>query len=90
MLVLSFGLVVMNHAGKDIADMADYFRSVDNTHPVHYEGVTWCREFDYITDIESRMYVKKPADIEEYSPTILKNLIFHVNTCTQWVILVVD
>ena len=27
--------------------------------------VTWCREFDYITDIESRMYAK-PADIEEY------------------------
>ncbi|MFR3849709.1 MAG: glycoside hydrolase family 2 TIM barrel-domain containing protein [Streptococcus salivarius] len=54
-----------SYAGKDIADMADYFRSVDNTRPVHYEGVTWCREFDYITDIESRMYAK-PADIEEY------------------------
>ena len=35
-----------SYAGKDIADMADYFRSVDNTRPVHYEGVTWCREFD--------------------------------------------
>ena len=48
--------------------MADYFRSVDNTRPVHYEGVAWCREFDYITDIESRMYAK-PADIEEYLTT---------------------
>ena len=57
-----------SYAGKDIADMADYFRSVDNTRPVHYEGVAWCREFDYITDIESRMYAK-PADIEEYLTT---------------------
>lgn len=54
-----------SYAGDDIAKMADYFRDVDGTRPVHYEGVTWCREFDYITDIESRMYAK-PDEIEEY------------------------
>lgn len=78
-----------SYAGKDIADMADYFRSVDNTRPVHYEGVTWCREFDYITDIEV-VCMRNQLILKNTSLTILKNLIFHVNTCTQWVTLVVD
>ncbi|MDZ5035452.1 glycoside hydrolase family 2 TIM barrel-domain containing protein, partial [Clostridium perfringens] len=37
----------------------------DDTRLVHYEGVFWNREFDEISDIESRMYAK-PSDIEEY------------------------
>ncbi|MDD5900125.1 MAG: glycoside hydrolase family 2 TIM barrel-domain containing protein [Lachnospiraceae bacterium] len=51
--------------GDDIAAMADYFHAVDTRRLVHYEGVTWNRKYDAITDMESRMYAK-PAEIEDY------------------------
>lgn len=54
-----------SYAGTGIEAMADYFREVDKTRIVHYEGVFWNREFDHISDMESRMYAK-PAEIEEY------------------------
>lgn len=54
-----------SYCGDDIAEMADYFHSVDQTRLVHYEGVVWNRKYDYITDMESRMYAK-PHEIEEY------------------------
>ena len=54
-----------SYAGDDIAAMADYFHKVDKTRLVHYEGVTWNRKYDYITDMESRMYAK-PVEIEAY------------------------
>jgi len=53
------------YCGDDIAAMAEYFHTADKRRLVHYEGVTWCREYDHITDMESRMYAK-PADIEAY------------------------
>ncbi len=54
-----------SYCGDDIAAMAEYFHSVDKRRLVHYEGVTWNRAYDHITDMESRMYAK-PADIEEF------------------------
>jgi len=54
-----------SNCGDDIAAMAEYFHRVDKGRLVHYEGVVHCRKYDYITDMESRMYAK-PADIEEY------------------------
>ncbi|MBQ8435713.1 MAG: DUF4981 domain-containing protein [Oscillospiraceae bacterium] len=54
-----------SYCGDDIAAMAQYFHDVDSTRLVHYEGVVWNRKYDYITDMESRMYAK-PCDIEEY------------------------
>mgnify|MGYP003302198563 CR=1 FL=1 len=54
-----------SYAGTCIEAMADYFREADDTRIVHYEGVFWNREFDHISDMESRMYAK-PADIVEY------------------------
>lgn len=54
-----------SYCGDDIAAMAEYFHEVDPTRLVHYEGVTWNRKYDDITDMESRMYAK-PSDIEEY------------------------
>ncbi len=51
--------------GENIAAMAEYFHRVDKRRLVHYEGVNWNRKYDYITDMESRMYAK-PADIEAY------------------------
>ena len=54
-----------SYAGTCIEAMADYFREKDSTRIVHYEGVFWNREFNHISDMESRMYAK-PAEIVEY------------------------
>ncbi|KRM01335.1 DUF4981 domain-containing protein [Limosilactobacillus gastricus] len=54
-----------SYAGDDIAAMSKFFHEQDPSRLVHYEGVTWNREYDQITDIESRMYAK-PAEIEAY------------------------
>ncbi|MBE6847873.1 MAG: DUF4981 domain-containing protein [Ruminococcus sp.] len=51
--------------GDDIAAMAAYFHEADPTRLVHYEGLFWRREYDHITDMESRMYAK-PHDITAY------------------------
>ena len=56
-----------SYCGEDIAAMSEYFRSVDPTRLVHYEGVTRVpnHQYDFITDMESRMYAK-PQEVEEY------------------------
>lgn len=54
-----------SYAGTCIEAMSDYFHAKDDTRLVHYEGVFWNREFDHISDMESRMYAK-PEEIEEY------------------------
>lgn len=53
-----------SYCGDDIAAMAEFFHNVDKR-PVHYEGVIHNRKYDYITDIESRMY-EKPQHIAAY------------------------
>ena len=65
------------------AAMGDYLRHKDPTRVVHYEGVTWNREFDYITDIESRMYANHMRS-KNILQTSLRNHISHVNTCMLW------
>ncbi len=54
-----------SYCGENIAAMAEYFHTVDKRRLVHYEGVTWNRKYDAITDMESRMYCK-PVDIAAY------------------------
>lgn len=54
-----------SYCGDNIAAMAEYFHKTDSRRLVHYEGVVWNRKYDFITDMESRMYAK-PADIEAY------------------------
>lgn len=54
-----------SYAGENILAMTKYFHENDDTRIVHYEGVFWNRDFNEISDIESRMYAK-PVDIEEY------------------------
>lgn len=54
-----------SYAGDVIAKMADFLRDSDGTRLVHYEGVFWCRDYDRISDMESRMYAK-PFEIEDY------------------------
>ena len=65
--------------GSNIVAMADYFRSVDPSRLVHYEGVYWPRgvangkpssphwrpEYETVSDMETRMYAT-PAEIREY------------------------
>ncbi len=51
--------------GDNIAEMAAYFHNTDPTRLVHYEGVFWRREYDHITDMESRMYAK-PDEVIAY------------------------
>ena len=54
-----------SYAGEDILAMAEFFRRKDPSRVVHYEGVFHCREFDEISDVESRMYAT-PGEIREY------------------------
>lgn len=54
-----------SYAGEDIQAMSEYFHERDRSRLVHYEGVFWNREYDHISDMESRMYAK-PSEIEEY------------------------
>ena len=54
-----------SYAGEDILKMSQFFHEHDSSRLVHYEGVFWNREFDRISDMETRMYAK-PAEIEEY------------------------
>ena len=54
-----------SYAGEDILAMAEFFRNADPSRLVHYEGVFNCREFDRISDVESRMYAA-PWEIREY------------------------
>lgn len=54
-----------SYAGEDILAMTDFFHKIDSSRLVHYEGVFWNRDYDQISDMESRMYAK-PADIIDY------------------------
>ncbi|MDE6590158.1 MAG: beta-galactosidase, partial [Oscillospiraceae bacterium] len=54
-----------SYAGMCIEAMAGFFRAADPSRVVHYEGVSNCRAFDRISDVESRMYAP-PQAIREY------------------------
>ncbi|CRK82251.1 beta-galactosidase [Neobacillus massiliamazoniensis] len=54
-----------SYAGEVILNVSKYFKSVDSSRLVHYEGVFHNREYNDTSDMESRMYAK-PADIEKY------------------------
>ena len=54
-----------SYAGEDILAMANYFRQQDSSRLVHYEGVFHNRDFDAISDVESRMYAP-PQDVRAY------------------------
>ena len=51
--------------GRDIYEMSEYFRRVDPTRLVHYEGIFWDRSYPATSDMESQMYTKA-ADIETF------------------------
>lgn len=54
-----------SYGGKVLYEMSEYFREVDPSRLVHYEGVFWDRTYNDTSDMESRMYAK-PSEIETY------------------------
>jgi len=54
-----------SYAGEVILNVSKYFKKVDSSRLVHYEGVFHNRDYNETSDMESRMYAK-PADIEKY------------------------
>ncbi|MFL6560952.1 MAG: glycoside hydrolase family 2 TIM barrel-domain containing protein, partial [Bacillus sp. (in: firmicutes)] len=54
-----------SYAGEVILNVSKYFKQVDSSRLVHYEGVFHARDYNDTSDMESRMYAK-PADIENY------------------------
>lgn len=54
-----------SYAGECIRAMSQYFRQTDPSRLVHYEGVFWNREFNDISDVESRMYAP-PKEVRKY------------------------
>lgn len=54
-----------SYAGTCIRAMSRYFHEKDPSRLVHYEGVFWNREFNDISDVESRMYAP-PQEVREY------------------------
>lgn len=54
-----------SYAGEDILAMSNLLHRLDDSRLVHYEGCFWNREYEQISDMESRMYAK-PHEIEDY------------------------
>ncbi|NRD76781.1 DUF4981 domain-containing protein [Bacillus sp. BRMEA1] len=54
-----------SYAGEVILNVSRYFKAVDPSRLVHYEGVFHNRTYNETSDVESRMYAK-PAEIEKY------------------------
>ncbi|XJZ26756.1 glycoside hydrolase family 2 TIM barrel-domain containing protein [Bacillota bacterium Lsc_1132] len=54
-----------SYAGEVILNVSKYFKKVDPSRLVHYEGVFHNRDYNETSDMESRMYAK-PHEIEKY------------------------
>jgi len=54
-----------SHVGSVIQKMCEYFHEQDASRLVHYEAVFYDRSYDFITDVESRMY-PTPEQVREY------------------------
>lgn len=63
--VLVWSLGNESYGGEVFRSMYRRAHELDPVRPVHYEGITWNREYDDVTDIESRMYAH-PDAIEDY------------------------
>lgn len=63
--VLIWSLGNESFGGEVFRSMYRRAHELNPARPVHYEGVTWDREFDDVSDIESRMYAL-PDAIEGY------------------------
>lgn len=57
-----------SYGGRNLHEIARFFKERDPSRLVHYEGIFHDRRYPGTSDMESRMYAK-PADIEEYLKT---------------------
>src|SRR5690606_27579694 len=64
--ILLWSLGNESFGGDNFIQMHDYFRSVDPTRLVHYEGVFHWRESEAASDIESQMYTR-PQHLEQFA-----------------------
>lgn len=62
--VVMWSLGNESHGGKVIHSMYEFLKQLDDTRPIHYEGVSLDRRY-YLSDVESRMYFQV-ARIKEY------------------------
>lgn len=54
--------------GKNLYEISEYFRKMDTTRLVHYEGIYADRRYNNTSDVESQMYTPA-ADIEHFLKT---------------------
>lgn len=54
--ILIWSLGNESFGGVNFQEEANYFRSLDDSRPVHYEGVAWDDRYPDTSDIHSRMY----------------------------------
>lgn len=62
--VVMWSLGNESHGGKVIHSMYEHLKNLDDTRPIHYEGVSLDRRYD-VSDVESRMYFSV-EHIKEY------------------------
>lgn len=56
--IIAWSLGNESYGGKILFEASEYFRKVDSSRFVHYEGITWDRRYNDSSDIESRMYTR--------------------------------
>lgn len=64
--VIIWSLGNESYGGENFIKMHDFFRRVDPTRIVHYEGIVHHRKYEAASDIESQMY-SSPRDLEAYA-----------------------
>ena len=67
--VIIWSLGNESFGGENFIKMHDFFRAVDPTRIVHYEGVIHYRKYEAASDIESWMYAN-PRELEAYALNI--------------------
>lgn len=63
--VIMWSLGNESYGGSTLNKMYKYFKAVDKSRFVHYEGVFWDRSFPKLSDIESQMYITSEL-VEEW------------------------
>lgn len=63
--VIMWSLGNESYGGKTLYEMHNYFKDVDKSRLVHYEGVWWDRTYPETSDVETQMYARSEV-IEEY------------------------
>ncbi|MCR5591713.1 MAG: DUF4981 domain-containing protein [Lachnospiraceae bacterium] len=63
--ILIWSLGNESYGGKNLFEMHEFLHSLDDTRPVHYEGIFWDKRYPDTSDIASSMYLTV-EEIKEY------------------------